>query len=229
MVQKINTLEIVNLDGGFETNLFDYGNIREGLSPFYNFTFHTGIYVVECDCFDGGWALSILLTGRDDVDRGDILVNNDKVSSESLRKTYSCMVGDESELRRFGFMHMTIKEQIKYGVRRRRSYGNSYDQIVEKFSLSDSVLNRRIVNVGTERWRASMAIGYANGKIIYCLPWMNAQGFKSINCWSECLPLLVSSGAIVIIPTTTHDCVKDILRDYKSIKLKDIHKYPDVY
>lgn len=62
-----------------------------------------------------------------------------------------------------------------------------------------------------------------------CLPWMNTQGFKSINCWSECLPLLVSSGAIVIIPTTTHDCVKDILRDYKSIKLKDIHKYPDVY
>lgn len=227
-IKKINTLEIVNLSGGYEPCLYSYGNIRETLKS-SSYTFSSGIYVIECECFDGGWALSSLLSGKEKSDSGKIIVNGNEVKAKELRKTYSCVIGDESELRKFGFMHMKIREQIEYGIKRGRSFCNSFEQIRDQFLLSHTRVEREMENVGIERWRISMAIGYANGKIIYCLPWTNSWYLEGLSkCLTECLPMLMSVGAIVIIPTTTEDYVKDILTDYKRVKLSDMYNNCDI-
>lgn len=226
MTQKKNTLRICNLTGGFECSLFNYGTIRDTIGH-ADYTFESGIYVVEGECFAGGWALSTILTGRCSDYDGQILINDVEVNADSLRKSYSCMVGDETELRKYGFIHMSIKEQMEYGIKNGKSFCNDFQKVKDLFGVTSERMNRKMALVGIERWRDSLAIGYANGKIIYCLPWMNSKNFKMMTCWEKCLPVLLSVGAIIIIPSTSKSIMSDLPFDFTSVRLEDMYRNDD--
>ena len=215
-------IELINVSGGGDCALSNYGNMRDVIKPF-NYRFKTGVYVYEDECGMGGWALSTLLTGQNRLDYGCILYNNDKVEQIQL-KQIGCYVGENIKMKKFfGFADMTVSEQIHFGIHNGLSYSNSISDIKKLFHLSDGRLNRKFKFVGVERWRISMAIGYAMGKSVYCFPWMNSDTvIKLENILADCLFPLINVGAIIFIPTTSYKKISDIIKPYSPIVIGNV-------
>ena len=113
----------------------------------------------------------------------------------------------------------SIKEQIEYGVRFRRQ-DSDYASIKELFEVSSERINRNIEFVGGERWKASAAIGYANGRNIFCYPWMNTKDIENIReQLTKTIKCLVDEGCIVIFPTTKEENIKKIYSEGQIVLL----------
>ena len=216
ILEKIITL--CDVTGGFESQLENYGKMRDTIGHF-NYKFKSGIYVIEGECTTGGWALSTILTGREKLMNGQILIDNEIVSYKELQKC-SCYVGEDSGLKKwFGIMPMSVAEQIEYGIKK-GFISDSVEEIKNKFKLSDGRFDRQMKYFSGERWRASMAIGYALGKRIYCFPWISGKFIMKLeNCFKTCFQPLLESGATIIIPTTNHYVLKNIVDNYEVVKI----------
>lgn len=193
-----------NITGGFNCALENYGNMRDTIGCF-SYKFKSGIYVLEGDCATGGWALSTVLAGKDKFMKGEVWIDNNLISVDELKK-YTCYVGEDAGLRKFlGVKSMTVAEQIQYGIKKGFSYCDNIEDLKSKFGLSSGRFNRQIKYCSGERWRVSMAIGYAMGKSIYCFPWVNKRLVNSLSdCLKTCFTLLLEKGAIIIVPTSDH-------------------------
>jgi ABC-type glutathione transport system ATPase component len=145
----------------------------------------------------GGWLLSYLLAGRDhhfqNSSDSPITLNGEPVHSEALKKL-SCYVGEGvAEIpyryyRRYPWILTwkirgikTVAEQISEGIQR-TSNRYSLQEIVDMFELTGLHEKGRIhrpleFNSG-ERWRASLAIGFAFQKKLFCVPWIEPYGIK---------------------------------------------------
>lgn len=216
-MEKIITLEDVT--GGFNCGLENYGNIRDTIGHF-NYQFKSGLYIMEGECGTGGWALSTILSGKDEFVQGKIIVDDEVVNCKDLKR-YSCYVGEDSGLKKnLGLTPMSVAEQINYGISKGLSFTNNVDQIKVMFGLSNERFTRKMKYLSGERWRASMAIGYATGKFIYCFPWMNSKFITHLeDCLMKCIPPLLKINATIIIPTTKHQIFDTIIKDYKVVKL----------
>ena len=58
-------------------------------------------------------------------------------------------------------LEKTIHDQIQYAVDNGLGYGKSVDEIKKRFELSDRRFESVIQQTSGERWRVSMAVGYA--------------------------------------------------------------------
>lgn len=219
-MEVINKIRMENVSGGFECKLKNYGGMRDTLGHF-NYQFKSGVYLIEGECAMGGWALSTILTGKDKVFEGKIFFNEVEVTYKQLEQN-SCYVGTDANLKkRFGLVPLTVKEQIEYGISKGLSFSANVEDIRKKFALSEERFNRSMKYVSGERWRASMAIGYALGKKIYCFPWVNSNFLHShSDNFKLCFDSLKTANAIVIIPTTYADILKEIVQEYTVVKLR---------
>lgn len=223
---KIESVCLVDISGGGDCCLENYGCMRDVVLPL-NCEFISGnIYGVIGEFGDGGWALSTMLAGINKwEDYGSILANDKKIRNNEMKK-YSCYVGADSGIKKMlGLLPMTVKEQIIYGIKKGLSYDNDIEQIREKFSLSNERFNRYMKFVSGERWKASMAIGYAMGKSIYCFPWLNTKRLIQLEEHiSICSKVLLDVGSIIIIPTTKQETLLSISSRCKFIFLEDKQK-----
>lgn len=208
-----------NVSGGFDCNLENYGGMRDTLGHF-NYQFKPGVYLIEGECATGGWALSMILTGKYKMFEGKIFLNDVDVTYKQLEQS-SCYVGTDAKLKKgFGLGALTVKEQIEYGVSKGLSFSTNVEEIKEKFALSDERFNRGIRYISGERWRASMAIGYALGKKIYCFPWVNSKFLRShSDNFRLCFTSLIAVNAIIIIPTTYANILNEIVQEYTIVRL----------
>ena len=87
------------------------------------------------------------------------------------------------------------------------------------FELSESRFERPIQQCSGERWRISMAVGYAFEKRIYCFPWVNSKFLQSLMCLELCLQHLLNTNAIVIIPTTFTKALDGIVESYSVVDI----------
>ena len=87
------------------------------------------------------------------------------------------------------------------------------------FELSEGRFEHSFEQTSGERWRISMAVGYAYEKSIYCFPWVNSHFLKNLSCLELCIKHLVSSGAIIIIPTTFPEVLGEMIDDYKILDM----------
>lgn len=155
---------------------------------------------------------------------GEIWIDNNLVNVKDLKR-YTCYVGEDAGLRKWGGLKpMTVAEQIQYGVKKGYSFCNSIEGIKLQFELSSGRFNRPIKYCSGERWRASMAIGYALGKRIYCFPWLNTRFIKSLSCLKICFDLLLKHGAIIIIPTSKGSVLDEIVEHYEIINMDYVEK-----
>ncbi len=103
-------------------------------------------------------------------------------------------------------LEMAMKEQHYY---------EKVDDIVKEFHLTPSRLDYSLSqNCEWERWRMSMAIGYANNKKIYCFPWMNTLEFYDCLYNSSVFRFfkkLTREGAIIILPTSRKENVNKLV------------------
>lgn len=218
MVAVLETvIELINVSGGGDCILSNYGSMRDVISPI-DYKLKPGIYIFEGECATGGWALSTLLTGQNKLSSGSISINDRELQQIQLQRI-GCYVGQEPKIKKwFGTTEMTVSEQIFYGVSHGLSYSNSVLYIKNIFHLSDERFNRKWKYISGERWRASIAVGYAMGKSIYCFPWMNSNTVVKLNSiLLDCIPPLIDVGAIILMPTTDYQRVSNVFEKYNPI------------
>ncbi|WP_084783439.1 ATP-binding cassette domain-containing protein [Paenibacillus sp. FJAT-26967] len=208
MTQTIESVQVNNLTVLCDPKLFNYGQMRDHCEQF-TYEFNSGkIYGVIGECGSGGWALSYCLSGKVKAQHGEIVINQSRVDQNQIIN-YGSYVGEGTSSRMF-FKERTVRQQIKQGLERRNSK-YTFQEIVDLFELSSSRLNRSLRYISNERWNASIAIGLANGKSIFCFPWLSTGWIQSIQGRiNTCARILKDRGAIIIIPTSKKDTLNDI-------------------
>ena len=206
-----------NLSVGGECNLFHHGRAWDYMEK-GNFEFYGGnLYGIIGEFGNGGAALSCGITGNTNFNEGKIFIDDIEKSIEYL---IGCSWYVGNDLYKYNskgifarkplLMKKTIKEQIEYGVRNMKQELDTYT-IQKIFNISNERVDRNIEYVSGERWKASAAIGYANGKKIFCYPWLNSRDIEHLKeQLTNTVKYLLDVGCIVLLPTTKEENIKKI-------------------
>ncbi len=219
-IQKINELSIYELDALCDCSLFNYGTMRDYCNKFTYKFINGGIYGIIGEFGAGGWALSYTISGMSTKYEGSIMINDNVVSSREL-----CYVGECMRVNGLlGQKKMTVLEQIKLGIKAGKCPDAlTSNNVIDLFKLSKERVGRRIEYTSGERWKASVAIGYANGKKVFCFPWLNTGEILHLKeHFRLCLNILKQINAIVIIPTCKIESIEDLTSD--NIYIKSVYE-----
>ncbi|WP_435171924.1 hypothetical protein [Paenibacillus glycanilyticus] len=245
-------IQIRNLNSSSTPTIFHQYSMIDSIRDF-NLTIEPGkIYGLVGSFGSGGWLLSYFLAGKEellseclDMSHSIITLDDHPVNNDVLKRI-SCYVGEgvaEFPYRSFktypGPFTWKIKgvrsvaDQIKEGIKRS---GNplSLEQIALLFELTGMDKPKRYqgriyrpleFNSG-ERWRASMAIGYAFQKKLYCVPWIEPHGLFYIlgQLGRKLLGILRESGASVIIPVSDEKYIEGLADEIVYLKPYDLWK-----
>ena len=101
-----------------------------------------------------------------------IEVNGESISLEELSKYAFYVETNTSELNR-----KSVRTLIKQGLQKSKE-NYTIEQIIEMFQLSHERLDCPPSKCGNERYRSLVAIGVAQGKQIFCFPWMSKKMYE---------------------------------------------------
>ncbi|MCD9024090.1 ATP-binding cassette domain-containing protein [Cohnella silvisoli] len=211
-IEKIN-VDII--EGLYFPKMENYGQMIDYIKEFH-YIFEKGkSYGIIGECGEGGWGLSYNLVGREHCKDGDILINQKTATMEDL-KSISWYVG-ESTHNRWLFSNKSILSQLKNGVSNNQFKNRkSVEEIVDMFGLSKDRLKMKFEELGWEKWRTSIAIGFANGKQVFCFPWVSTGWINDLIMNSAihiCIDVLKKNGSIIILPTQRAESVDFFLDD----------------
>ncbi len=217
MVAVLEKIIFKDISLGGKCNLFHYGIVQDCLQK-KDFEFSMGhLYGIIGEFGEGGAALSCGITGNTNFYEGKIYIDGIEKTIKDV-VDISWYIGSDLYKHRTNVFSInrpkinknTIKEQIEYGVRCKKT-DTDFPTIQKMFDISSERIDRNIKFVSGERWKASAAIGYANGKKIFCYPWMNSKDIEHLKeQLSHTVKLLLDADCIVIIPTTKEENIKKI-------------------
>lgn len=195
------------------------------------------IYGLVGSIGSGGWLLSWLLAGREPMltellDSHSQIEVNGAPADNAILQRISCYIGEgvaEFPYRKFRTYPSaltrrlrrvkTVAEQIETGLAQTGSSLTLRD-IADRFELSgaemrdpaNGPIHRPLEFNSGERWRASIAIGYAFRKKLYCSPWIEPHGIDYLlsHYNRRFVKLLRDTGASVIIPVSSETHVAGI-------------------
>lgn len=227
-------LQIKNLNYNATPSIFHRFSMIDRIRDF-NLTIESGkIYGLVGSLGSGGWLLSYLLTGRDTSFSENLRLANSQITidgllaNNELLRSISCYIGEgvpEFPYRKYKSYPSkltwkirkikTVADQIIEGITRS---GNplSLQEIANLFELTGINESGRIYrplefNSG-EGWRASLAIGFAFQKKLFCAPWLEPHGIEYIlsEYSSKYLKILQEAGAAIILPVSNEKYVSRI-------------------
>lgn len=180
------------------------------------FIFETGkIYGIVCEHGGGGESISLFLSGSVPLKQEKIYFDDVEVGMSDIEET-GWYVGRTLHSTKLIKKEQSIRQALEYAIKKYHRYEN-IDDIVEDFHLTTSRLDYGLSrNSEWEMWRASMAIGYASNKMIYCFPWMDTL------CFYDCMynssvfrffKKLTKEGAIIILPTSRKENVSGFVNE----------------
>ena len=217
MVEILEKITLKGISFGGRCNLFHYGIVQDCLQK-NDFEFLRGnLYGIIGEFGEGGAALSCGMTGNTNFYEGRIYFDGMEKTIKDLVDISWYIGNDLYQYKKKVLFDSktkinkkTIKEQIEYGVRCKRIDAD-VSSIQKEFCISPERIERNISFVSGERWKASAAIGYANGKKVFCYPWMNSKDIEHLKeQFSHTVNILLDAGCIVIIPTTKEENVKKL-------------------
>lgn len=134
--------------------------------------FETGVNLLIGDIDDIEWPfIHTIARGKSNGDNPDqkIYIDKKEITLNELQKmTYYVAYAEDK------FPHnifrTTVEQHIKRALRKNKTK-YSYDNIVDMFELKKTFLERRILALSHNMWLYSFAVGFAEGKKIFCLPW----------------------------------------------------------
>lgn len=169
----------------------------------FNYTFRVGTTILFGDIDDYPWAISYILSNfKNNCD--DFILNGEEkilylgnhLTLSELTK-HTCYLDREFNNKR----DFTVREYIEEGCLIKNST-HSIEEIKELFSLTDDRMLKKIDQVGNEFVRSLAAIGYVDGKDIFCFPWLSAKKYKYYQYSIDHIcRVLTGLGKIVIVPT----------------------------
>ncbi len=221
----LKQLQIKNLTLKRQVSLFHYWRIIDELEEFSATIEEGTINGIIGELGYGGWLLSSILSGRinDDCISNSVVLDGVSASIEGL-KTISCYVGEGvaeapyRKLRQYPglikrklFGIKTVMEHIKDGLIKSNNKMR-LTEIAEMFELTgiyennerNGRINRPLEFQSGEVWRASMAIGLAYQKKLFCFPWLEPEFSKFIFSTEnqKYIEKLRNKGATLIIPVS---------------------------
>lgn len=178
------------------------------------FTLEKGkIYGIVCEHGGGGESISLLLSNEISLKQEKIYIDNVEVAPTDVEKL-GWYVGKKIYSHGLIKKEQSIRQALEDAIKKYHCYENIAD-IVEEFHLTPDKMDYGLSrNCEWEMWRASMAIGYASNKKIYCFPWMDTL------CFYDCMynssvfrffKKLKREGSIIILPTSREKNVLGIV------------------
>jgi hypothetical protein len=161
-----------------------------------------------------GWAVSMIISGRLEPQRGTIERDSKPYALAQRKKDVWYVRG--SQIRRFRLIEQSVIQQIRFGLREYDGQQfKSETEIIERFRLTPERYNRPLRTLSHEAWRASCAIGVANKRDVYCFPFAKQSFVEEFyDLWlKEMIDLLITGGALVLIPTMKTLLIEDLCNE----------------
>lgn len=198
-----------------------FGDIGDDYTVDNVFNFERGkIYGVVCEYGGGGEAISLLLTNEIPREEEKVYFDDVEVDELTVQRT-GWYMGKELYSGKLFKREVSVRKALHYAVNKYHKY-ESIDEIIQDFGLTPGRLDYGLSrNCCWEKWRSSLAIGYASEKMIYCFPWMNTLTFFDCLYNSAVFQLfrrLKSEGAIIILPTSRRENVEGFVDEVIQIK-----------
>ncbi len=154
------------------------------------------IYLFIGEINSGNWGLVSAIGGlgrkpiskKRDID-GKIFLDDIEIEAKDLEKI-TCFAGEKST-------NKTIEQQLKLHLSKNNEF--KYDDLQKTFDLSQSRIDRKFDYIGYEKWFASLAIGVASNKKIFCYPYIT-EDIKPLTIIKKHLDFLVKSDKLILIP-----------------------------
>lgn len=167
----------------------------------YNFI--EGLHFIVGNIYEGGWSLSYALSAGKDKYRNKpkdvetkIFLNNKLCKIEDIRKQ-SCYLAESKKDN-----SKSIYRRIELGIKKNKEFKSPND-IIDLLQLGDQTerLKRPLKYTGNFCWIFSLAIGIANGKKIFCFPWLNKREIEVFDVQFEMMSEAIKKiGGILIVP-----------------------------
>ncbi len=168
----------------------------------FSYTFIYGkSYLLDSGLGEGAWALSWIIGGELEQDYGSITRHGLAYEIKERKEDAWCVRQSIIKVSKFPFREPTVGEQIRYGLKvAQGQYLQTEEEIIDRFHLTPERYNRPLSQLSHEAWRASCAIGLANGKNLFCFPYIDPELIeKFYGLWlKEMLDLLKETGALVL-------------------------------
>ena len=129
-------------------------------------------YCIISDFRHGSWGLASCIGGNCTCSTGTLYVNDNIASIEELKK-YSCFIAS-NELNSFNSLvkRIPIKFILNHYINK-SGLGLQLKDVKDIFCLSNDVIEKTLLEQDKNIWMSSLAIGYVQGKDIFCYPWLN--------------------------------------------------------
>lgn len=205
-------LEKINIQI-YEDYVLEYINVYMEKSHDYiskgNYSFEPGkIYGIICEQGSGGEGIAQILTNPQGC-KAKAYFDDDKKNVFD----YSWYVGKPIKQRGAINRELTVYKALENAIRTSEKYKDVYE-VVDKFHLSTNRMNYTLSKIDIwEKWRASLAIGFAGGKSIFCFPWMDSLYFYDCMINSSVFRFfntIKQNSGLVILPTSRTQNVQGI-------------------
>lgn len=208
------TIKVAVTQGNMAAGVTSFGDILH----YRNLQLEGGrIYGLISEYGQGCMYLSYLLGGRVTTDELSVYMDEKEVSMQDLAKL-SWNLEPSKERYRNAVVIKAIQKAIK-----KNGLSDSFSDIQNRFFLKPSRQDRKLFQLSGERWRASAALGYAEGKQIFYAPYKTSDFYYEMyqSGLLKALKELTDSGAIVLLPCGSDYFLKHIADD--CIYLDQVH------
>ena len=177
-------------------------HVYEKLKSFSGTFTYGKSFLLDGEIGTGAWALSWIVGALVNPESGSIKLDSRPYTAEERKRATWCV--RTSEIRNYIWSDQTVKWQIRHGLKNTRiQHLQSEQDIIEQFGLTPERYGRPFSTLSHEAWRASCAIGLANGRNIFCFPYLPSNFVEeNYHLWFETLiKVLKENNCLVLIPT----------------------------
>lgn len=210
-MKLVESIELKNINVQCKPRIFGVDAHWDQLTHFNYRLSSSKVYGVVSKPGAGAWVLSYLLAGQVKQDSGYIFANNGSLLTQAQLKQSSCYVGDIIYRRnRFGIKYYpTVRQLLEEDPKMNEE---AVQSVVEELELSSSRLDRPLHQVSNERWNATVAIGLAQGKSIFCFPYLDNDWKERLRVRLEtCAEVLRKKQSIMIVASDSDSVISDIV------------------
>lgn len=209
-MNSINIVKVQNVCIDCKPGIFGMDSKKDKLEHF-SYTFDSSkVYGIVNKSGSGAWALSYMLAGKARHKKGDIFFSDTIALGQDQLQQKSCYVGDIFYKRnRLGMKYYPPVQQLleeKIVLSK-----DAIKKLVDELELSPSRMDRSLQHISNERWNASVAIGLAQGKSIFCFPLLNSDWKEMLRVrLKTCSEVLKKYQCITIIPSDSESIVSEV-------------------
>lgn len=189
--------------GGYFTIYSNLWGVFRSHCDDVSYNFNGGVYLLSGEIDSGAWAFSSTLCSkkRKDTciidDNTKFYIENREVSLDDVRKI-SCDLDAVSK--QMALTNKSVRNIVEDAIIKfKRPF--TVEDVRKMFQLTDVRYNRLLNQVGNERFRCNAAIGFLQGKKIFCFPWFSkrAEEYYHGNIYETC-NILAELGCTILMP-----------------------------